>query len=160
MKNQHSSTLPFYRRPFAVFLAALMTAFFLTNAGQSAAQVEEKVDYGKISQGKSLFRAWCRTCHGEAGKGDGPMAEHLKVAPSDLTLLSQNDGDQFYFGRVAARIDGREKVRGHGSKDMPVWGEAFGLVDETGDQEAVRKKINALVHYLRSIQATDDASGP
>ena len=157
MKSQDSTKPHRSARLSAGALAvAVLTALLLANAGVSSAQDEEKVDYGKISLGRSLFRAWCRTCHGEAAKGDGPMAEHLRVTPSDLTLLSQKEGGQFYSGRVAAKIDGREKTRGHGSKDMPVWGEAFGLIDESGNEDEVREKINALVHYLRSIQVAAD----
>jgi len=136
-------------------LAGLLTAGLLAGlllGIPAAAQDEEKIDYGKISQGKSLFRAWCRSCHGDAAKGDGPMAESLRVKPADLTLLSRKNGGQFYFGRVTAKIDGREDVRSHGSKDMPVWGEAFEVLDEEGGADGVREKINALAHYLRSIQ--------
>ena len=81
------------------------------------------------------------------------MAEYLIPVPANLTLLSQNEGGTFYFGRVTAKIDGREVVKGHGSKDMPIWGDAFKVVDEEGGEEAVRRKIDALAHYLRSVQA-------
>ena len=83
------------------------------------------------------------------------MAEDLNPNPADLTTLSAKAGGQFYFGRVTAKIDGREKVKGHGSKDMPVWGEAFKVVDEEGGEEAVREKISALAHFLRSLQAVE-----
>ncbi len=155
MKSQSSTPArPRLHRLSAGVLAAMFLAVLIPlGTGEAVAQ-EEKTDYAKISQGKSLFRAWCRSCHGEAAKGDGPMAEHLRPKPGDLTLLSKKEGGQFYFGRVTAKIDGRDKVKGHGSKDMPVWGEAFLVVDEEGGEEAVRKKINALAHFLRSIQAT------
>ncbi len=159
MKRQDSTKTPRLRGTCAGLLAAGLLAGLMINTGVCAAQEEGKIDYGKISLGKSLFRAWCRSCHGESARGDGPMAENLRVAPSDLTLLKQREGGRFYFGRVTAKIDGREKTRGHGSRDMPVWGEAFGLVDEAGGEEAVREKINALVHFLRSIQVTADEGG-
>ncbi len=132
---------------------AVLAVLTLIGTGVAVAQEEEeRVDLGKISQGKGLYRAWCQTCHGVVAKGDGPMAEHLRPAPSDLTTLSQKEGGHFYIGRVSAKIDGREQVRGHTSKDMPVWGEAFNVVDEEGGEEAVRQKINAIVHFLRSLQ--------
>ncbi len=148
----------FHRLLICVLATAALVAGLLSMAGPASAQdeaqaAEEKIDYGKISQGRSLFKAWCRTCHGDEAKGDGPMAEYLSPKPADLTLLSERAGGHFYFGRVKAKIDGREKIRGHGSKDMPVWGEAFQVVDEEGGEEAVRRKIDALAHYLRSIQA-------
>ena len=144
------------RRLTAVMAAGFIAGLQLIGASVATAQDDEKIAHAKISVGRDLFRAWCRSCHGESAKGDGPMAEYLKVAPADLTLLSQKEGGHFYFGRVTAKIDGREKIRGHGSKDMPVWGEAFAVVDKEGGEEAIREKINALAHYLRSIQASAD----
>ncbi len=155
MKSQDTTTTPSRLRRLAagVLAAALLAALTLIPAGTAtAAEAEEPVALGKISQGRGLFRAWCRTCHGDAAKGDGPMAEYLIPVPANLTLLSKNEGGSFYFGRVMPKIDGREKVKGHGSKDMPVWGEAFKVVDEKGGEAAVRRKIEALAHFLRSIQ--------
>ncbi len=154
MKSQDpTSTRPRVRKLSAGVLAAALLAALLPVASVALAQDEEPINYGKVAQGKALFKAWCRTCHGDTAKGDGPMAEHLKPEPADLTLLSEKEGGRFYFGRVTAKIDGRENVRGHGSKDMPVWGEAFLVLDEEGGEDAVRQKIAAIAHYLRSIQA-------
>ncbi len=154
MKTQHPVLTRLRGLSAGVLALALLAALTLISNGVAVAQEEEeRVDLGKISQGKGLYRAWCRTCHGVEARGDGPMAEYLRPAPSDLTILSQKEGGHFYIGRVTAKIDGREHVRGHGSKDMPVWGEAFNVVDEEGGEEAVRQKINAIVHFLRSIQA-------
>ncbi len=160
MRSRYQSATPPRSKLSAGIWAIALPAvlLLLTTPGVSAAQDDEPIDRGKISQGKSLFRAWCRTCHGVEAKGDGPMAEHLKVEPSDLTLLAQKEGGHFYFGRVTAKIDGREKVKGHGSKDMPVWGDAFHLLDEEGGEEVVRRKVNALVHFLRSIQGPAEKS--
>ncbi len=161
MNHQDSTKICRLRRlPAGLLVAGLMTALLLTGAGVCAAQEEVvKTDYGKISMGKGLFRSWCRTCHGDSAKGDGPTAEYLRPEPADLTLLSQKEGGQFYFGRVKSKIDGREKVRGHGSKEMPVWGDAFGLLDDATNEEAVRGKIDALAHYLQSIQAEAEDDG-
>ena len=155
MKSRQSSLTPQrLRKLFTYILAvALLATLCPMGAGVALAQDEEKLDSSKAAEGQALFRAWCRTCHGENAKGDGPMAEHLSPKPADLTLLSQRSGGHFYFGRVREKIDGRDKVKGHGSRDMPVWGEAFRVLDEEGGEEAVRDKITALVHYLASIQA-------
>jgi mono/diheme cytochrome c family protein len=36
-------------------------------------------------QGARLWAGLCRSCHGDAGKGDTELAEHLKPFPADLT---------------------------------------------------------------------------
>lgn len=37
-----------------------------------------------IARGRALFLANCASCHGDAGRGNGPEAASLPVAPSDL----------------------------------------------------------------------------
>jgi hypothetical protein len=79
----------------------------------------------------------------------------MTVKPANLTLLSKKNGDKFPFWHVYGVIDGREEVKGHGSRDMPIWGAEF-LV-QTGSanpaQSQVRGRIFELVYYLQSIQA-------
>lgn len=38
-----------------------------------------------VASGKALFAARCVSCHGEDGKGKGPGADKLRLAPTDLT---------------------------------------------------------------------------
>lgn len=104
------------------------------------------------AKGRVTFRLSCASCHGQAATGDGPVAEYLKVPPANLTTLSARNGGEFPAERVRATIDGRETVRGHGSRDMPVWGEVF--TDSHGEDEA-NAKIDELVAFLRTIQAKD-----
>jgi len=49
----------------------------------------------------------------------------LTVRPMDLTQLSKKHQGQFPFWQVYRVIDGREEVKGHGTRDMPIWGEVF-----------------------------------
>ncbi len=109
--------------------------------------------------GESVFMNNCATCHGQGGKGNGPMAEQLVRAPSDLTLLSKNNGDSFPETEVYQLIDGRRMVvtdegrkaeTFHGPKDMPIWGDTFRTIE--GDEGAVDDLISNLLVYLRSIQ--------
>lgn len=107
-----------------------------------------------LTNGRQEYRIYCASCHGEQGKGNGPMADILTVAPADLTQLRRKNGGEFPFWRVYKIIDGRDIVRGHGARNMPVWGAEF-LREEGGgylDEDRVIGRILALVYYLQSIQ--------
>jgi mono/diheme cytochrome c family protein len=97
------------------------------------------------------FFAYCASCHGPSGHGDGPVAVELKKRPVDLTQLAKNNNGNFPYARVRAVIDGRGQVLGiHGPADMPVWGERFR--QEGNNDTQVRGKILNIVDYLVSIQ--------
>lgn len=50
-----------------------------------------------LTQGRELYRIYCATCHGAAGTGDGPMAEHFRRMP-DLTMgYVQNYADGWLY---------------------------------------------------------------
>lgn len=101
-----------------------------------------------IERGRELFNNYCASCHGEEGKGDGPVARHLKKSPANLTLI-QRPGTPFPRGRVAEIIDGEKIVSAHGTRTMPVWGPIFrGEVGYTQAQD----DINTLVKYLETLQ--------
>ena len=115
----------------------------------------EEFNAGYAAMGKSTYRVYCASCHGLKAKGDGSIAEYLTVPPADLTLISSRNDGEFPAEMVYKVIDGREKVRGHGSADMPVWGEVFLESRETPDAEAVKQRITELVHFIQSIQVTE-----
>jgi mono/diheme cytochrome c family protein len=102
--------------------------------------------------GDELFKTYCGSCHGKSAKGDGPIAEHMRSRPPDLTLIAKRAGGNFDADKVHRIIDGRNPVRGHGGADMPVWGDAFKRSGQTGTEEAVRARISAIVEHLRSLQ--------
>lgn len=106
--------------------------------------------------GRPLYEDNCMACHGHTAKGDGPMVTFglLTIPATDLTQLGKNNGGHFPFWRMYRIVDGREDVKGHLTRDMPIWGDEFRL--DTGSsamlQAEVRAKILALVYYLQSIQ--------
>ncbi|HET9210570.1 MAG TPA: cytochrome c [Thermoanaerobaculia bacterium] len=107
----------------------------------------------RAESGGRVYRAYCASCHGVSADGHGPMVEVLKVRPSDLTRISERNDGTFPEGRIAAIIDGRLEVRGHGPGSMPVWGLSFREIGRDSDQETeVRERIKDLVAYLESIQ--------
>jgi len=46
----------------------------------------------ETSRGKELFSVHCQTCHGPAGKGDGPASQALEPRPRDLTSRPYKQG--------------------------------------------------------------------
>jgi mono/diheme cytochrome c family protein len=132
-----------------MLLAAVTLFVQASTAGDSSSEVE---------QGRSLYRLHCRTCHGMAGKGDGPATGELTPRPADLTRLRDpSSDDPFPRERVYRVIDGREELPAHGSRQMPIWGFAFQQLDLDTDQEGeVRRRIETLVRYLESIQTDDE----
>jgi mono/diheme cytochrome c family protein len=107
---------------------------------------------GEVSEmQREDFFAYCASCHGPSGHGDGPVAVELKKRPADLTQLAKNNNGNFPYTRVRAVIDGRGQALGiHGPAEMPVWGERFRREGRSDTQ--VRGKILNIVDYLVSIQ--------
>jgi len=132
----------------AVLLASVLVPVSSVASGQETA---EAILSG--ADGASLFKTYCASCHGKAAKGDGPLAEHLRFRPPDLTLIAKRNGGKFDADKVYSIIDGREPVKGHGGTDMPVWGDAFKRSGEGYSEKAVKERIEALVEHLRSVQA-------
>jgi mono/diheme cytochrome c family protein len=136
-----------------ILLLSCVALFVVTLAGSPAtltSNFPSPSDPQGALDGAQLYRTYCASCHGTSARGDGPLADVLRRRPSDLTTLRQR-----YHGfptELLTRIvDGRQAVRGHGSIEMPVWGDTFrsGNVSD----EAVDQKILALVQYLEAIQA-------
>lgn len=102
-----------------------------------------------------LYQQLCSSCHGVAGKGDGPVASLIKTGVPDLTRLAQRNGGEFPAEDVRRTIDGRWDHRAHGARDMPVWGwQLYSSVtsDDAGERARVDSVIDGLVEYLRGIQ--------
>ena len=123
------------------------------DAGSEDSAVSQDSPELRAARGRTSYRLYCRNCHGKDGKGGGPIAELLKVAPADLTVLSADNEGRFPEDEVYGSIDGRKNVRGHGSREMPIWGYSFQDPTRTEDQEAeVRERILDLVAYVKSLQ--------
>ncbi len=142
-------------RPLHVLALSVLCLAALVPASVPEAQIESAEDEAvmkRIARGRVSFRLYCRSCHGDQGKGDGSVADLLKIPPADLTMISSRRGGDFPVDEVHRIIDGRQGVRGHGASDMPIWGDAFTVVAETKDEAVIAEKITQLVYFLRSIQ--------
>lgn len=108
-----------------------------------------------IAGGEIEYQNYCAICHGVDGRGYGIMAKFLTVQPSDLTRMAKKNAGRFPFWQVYRTIDGREEVRGHGTRDMPVWGARFradAKGDDTGSRSQIAGRILSLAFYLQHIQ--------
>ena len=139
-------------RVACVLAAVLVVAAAVSTAPTaSAQQTAEAVLTG--TDGGALFKTYCASCHGKLAKGDGPLADHLRFRPPDLTLLAKRNKGTFDADEVRRIVDGREPVKGHGGPDMPVWGDAFKRSREGFSEKAVKARIDAIVDHLKSVQA-------
>lgn len=116
----------------------------------TSAQEQELAAAGKVT-----YEQNCAVCHGRDAKGDGPAMNLLTVKPTDLTQISERNNGTFPFWKIFRVIDGREEVRSHGTRDMPIWGAEFRAepVGSSTMQSRINGKILELVFYLQSIQA-------
>src|SRR5262245_63150507 len=103
------------------------------------------------NSGAALYSERCATCHGATATGEGPMSRALKHTPPDLTGLSLRNNGMFPSARVYRIIEGRD-VDSHGDRDMPVWGDVFKPQGDRSARDATRKRIEAIVKFLESIQ--------
>jgi mono/diheme cytochrome c family protein len=99
-----------------------------------------------------MYVAYCAVCHGTDAKGGGPAASALKTPPSDLTLLSKNNGGKYPALKIASTIRGEGGYPAHGSKDMPIWGPLFWDLS-AGHESEVQQRVANLTKYIESLQA-------
>ncbi len=137
----------------------LALAVICTTYGKSGATAQEKQEPAPQFQqlirsvdGPDLFRAYCASCHGKDGKGNGPVAATLKATVPDLTIITVSNDGNFPVARIKRIIMGEGMIASHGSREMPVWGPIFHQVEEDVDRGNVR--VENLVTYLESIQTS------
>jgi mono/diheme cytochrome c family protein len=131
--------MPDIGRRFRIALLTLVAATGTTHADEA---------------GRTLYLHYCASCHGPAGRGDGPVASSLGEKPTDLTQIATQHGGVFPFESVFQAIDGTRTVRAHGVSEMPVWGEVF-QADPTSPLEQqilASGKVMAITRYLRTLQ--------
>ena len=94
-------------------------------------------------EGQRLFVSYCQLCHGEDGRGAGPLARKMKINPVDLTKTIRSRSDtilkKIITGQGRQTITGRDR---HNviSEAMPEWKNVF------SDHQ-----IDALIAYLRFL---------
>lgn len=125
-----------------------LAAFGQSSPVQTSPGNEDSIPVTRSFSGVEMYKTWCASCHGLLGKGDGPAAAALKIAPADLTQLAKKNGGKFPMEKVRNYIDGTKEVASHGSRDMPVWGNFFRRLG----QDDVTYRIVTLANYVASLQ--------
>lgn len=112
-------------------------------------------DFGAI-EGAKLYEAYCSSCHGVDGKGNGPAARALQPSPPDLTRIQATHTDTDCFRHVLAelrlghRTSAEPKVSGR-DLDMPNWGPIFYAM--TMDPVVGSMRLQNVASHVVSIQA-------
>lgn len=94
-------------------------------------------DDAALAKAQESYQTYCKKCHGEHGKGDGPGAAMLNPKPRDFADCQnmQKRSDDELFKVIS---EGGEAVKM--SADMQPWG---GTLSEP--------EIHALVQFVRSF---------
>jgi mono/diheme cytochrome c family protein len=111
----------------------------------------ERPDAGSLAKGELAYVRYCVSCHGKTGLGDGPLAADLRIPVPDLTTLASRSGGTYPYDRVVRIIARGDAVRGHGTEDMPAWGDAFKKTRGT-EARTIEDAIRNLAEHLRSLQ--------
>lgn len=139
----------------AAAIVVVCAAFSQPSANQNLAPETNKVvipvTKTAATSGKQMYTSYCAPCHGSDGKGVGPAAQALKTPPTDLTLLSKNNGGKFPGQHIVTVLEFGSELPSHGSAQMPVWGPILGKMNVANPQDK-QMRISNLSRYLESIQ--------
>jgi len=111
--------------------------------GVLAVLVASTAGAGDPAQGARVYSTYCVLCHGRAGAGDGPAAQHLQGPPPANLQQSTLGIDQ-----IRQIVSGGGRAVGR-SPSMPVWSEEL-----SGTEIA---DVVAYVATLRRVPALGDA---
>jgi mono/diheme cytochrome c family protein len=133
-----------------IILVGLLIAggFWLMQKELAGQQIH--VPYTPADSGKKMFKAYCASCHGVSGTGNGPTATTLRKRPTDLTQLAKGNHGVFPTEEVSRVIE-NGTIAAHGSSEMPVWGpELSRLSGHDIDIQLLR--VHNLVSYIGTLQ--------
>jgi len=136
-------------------IPALVAGLLLVSGGVAASALGENPDAGEVERGRRLYEIHCVSCHGQDGRGDGPMREVLGRRPTDLTHLDARGSDWLEGARGVLTGSSGRWLGAHGRREMPVWGASFVDRGRVGEQrEEVEAEIDSLLAFLRILQAS------
>jgi mono/diheme cytochrome c family protein len=141
-------------RIHVAFVAGLLAAAAFGIA-QTTTQIKQvPITPTSPASGKQMYNAYCATCHGLDGKGNGPAAAALKNQPTDLTTLSRDHGGNFPESHIYSVLRFGVDTPAHGNAQMPVWGPALRSLDRGSAiaSSMEQQRIANLTHYLHTLQ--------
>ena len=143
-------------RKISILLGAWVVATGLGPAQSNTAPTPElkktAIQQTNAASGKEMFTQSCAPCHGADGKGHGPAASAMKVAPTDLTQLARTHDGKYPANSVASVLRFGDGPGAHGSAEMPLWGPLFPSLDKFHDT-TVQQRISNIVTYTETLQA-------
>ena len=102
------------------------------SAGNPIEATQESIDRGRL-----LFMNNCIQCHGETGRGDGPLAASLPIPPANLYDHIPYHPDQFFFGVMTKGLSGVMPAFENVLSEDDRWHILNFLRDQFGDPEPV-----------------------
>lgn len=144
-------TLPPSLRSPARWLAAGLVGLMLWGGGQAFSSPTASPSSGPSpDRGMVVYQAYCVGCHGDNGRGDGPMAARLfrdfGVRPSDMATWPFQDSHD--DAKLAQAIKGGGRAV-HKTDYMPAWGST--LTDrQVGDLVAFIRELKTRPHEVKA----------
>lgn len=92
--------------------------------------LSQKLEAASVERGKAIYVQHCLSCHGDHGRGDGPLAKEQKHRPMDLQKTAREVSDFKFFMSIS-----------QWQGDMPGWRDSF--------NEAEREDLVAYIKSLR-----------
>jgi mono/diheme cytochrome c family protein len=132
-----------------ILLTLLLVGAFTAGALSAASQTTPP--HEDYDSGAYLYRTFCASCHGETGKGDGPVADLTDPRACDLTNLRRKAGGQFPRAYVVGVLDGTRPIAGHGAPAMPNWRSVLRR-GAGNDERVVRARLEALATHVETLQ--------
>jgi mono/diheme cytochrome c family protein len=105
---------------------------------------------GDVS-GSDTFMQYCALCHGNDGRGIGPLTDvdAMKKSAADLTQIAKRNGGVFPFSKVADTVRDGGGLAGHNPSRMLAWGKIF-----SAESDPIRAKaiVFEVTRYVESLQ--------
>jgi len=144
-----------------IVFVRVMILFFILGQPALSAEVSSGV---ALAAAATDFHNLCAPCHGQSGRGDGPVGHVMTTTPADLTTIAKRYSGTFPDELIYEKIEGLDMPLSHGTLQMPIWGDVFlneavGKITSTKEakkaETKVERRIKNLVEYLKTIQTAD-----